>query len=86
MARLVGVGSADNEDPLRDAKTQMPDTFDNHRADNWRVMLAIADLAGEDWGDKARLAATRLEGASEPISGPRSGSGAALASARPQGA
>jgi hypothetical protein len=60
--------AADNEDALRDVKTSMPEAFDNRRADNWRVMFAIADLAGEDWGDKARLAATKLEGASDTTS------------------
>jgi putative DNA primase/helicase len=59
---------ADNEDALRDAKPSMPDTFDNRRADNWRVMLGIADLAGGDRGDQARLAASKLEGASDTSS------------------
>jgi uncharacterized protein DUF3631/CHC2-type zinc finger protein len=57
--------AADSEEALCAANTVMPEKFDNRRADNWRVMLAIADLAGEDWGDKARLAASRLEGASD---------------------
>ena len=56
--------SADNQKVLRDAKTLMPETFDNRRADNWRVMLAIADLAGEDWGEK-QFVAIKLEGASD---------------------
>jgi Protein of unknown function (DUF3631)/CHC2 zinc finger len=60
--------AADNEQALRDSKTPMPDTFDNRRADNWRVMLAIADMAGEDWAEKARLAAGKLEGASDTSS------------------
>ena len=60
--------AVDNQEVLRDVKTQMPDTFDNRRADNWRVMLGIADLAGEDWGDKSRLAAAKLEGASDTTS------------------
>jgi putative DNA primase/helicase len=42
--------------------------FDNRRADNWRVMLAIADLAGEEWGDMARAAAVKLEAASDTTS------------------
>ena len=46
----------------------MPEAFDNRRADNWRVMFAIADFAGEDWGEKARLAAGKLEGASDTSS------------------
>jgi hypothetical protein len=57
--------AADNEDVLHDAKPSMPAMFDNRRADNWRLPLAIADLAGEDWGDKARLAATMIEGAAD---------------------
>lgn len=45
----------------------MPAQFDNRRADNWRVMFAIADLCSgdEDYGDRARLAAAKLEGASD---------------------
>ena len=57
--------AADNADILRDAKPAMPEGFDNRRADNWRVMFAIADLAGEDWADEARLAARQIEGASD---------------------
>lgn len=57
--------SIDNVETLRAATPSMPEAFDNRRADNWRVQLAIADLAGEDWGDQARAAAIRLEGASD---------------------
>jgi hypothetical protein len=57
--------AADGEEALRAATTPMPEAFDNRRADNWLVMLAIADLAGGDWGDMARLAAIKLEGASD---------------------
>src|SRR5262249_28043449 len=56
LARWAG----DSEEALSAAKTPMPERFDNRRADNWRAMLAIADLAGEDWGDKARLAASKI--------------------------
>ena len=60
--------SIDNEDVLRDAKPHMPDTFDNRRADNWRLLFAIADLAGGEWGDKARAAASNIERASDTSS------------------
>jgi hypothetical protein len=40
----------------------MPDELQNRRADNWRIQFAIADLAGLDWGDKARAAAINIEG------------------------
>jgi hypothetical protein len=58
----------DNEDILKTADPAMPPGFENRRADNWRLMLAIADLAGEDWGDKTRAAAGRLERASDTTS------------------
>jgi hypothetical protein len=70
--------AADNEDALRDARPTMPDTFDNRRGDNWRVMLAIADLAGEDWGDQGRLAAVKIEGQADT----RTDGGRALTDAR----
>jgi len=51
----------DNADTLRDAKPVMPEGFDNRRADNWRAQLAIAELAGEEWAEKARIAAANLD-------------------------
>jgi hypothetical protein len=57
--------SMDNTEALRGYAPSMPDGFENRRADNWRVQFAIADLAGEDWGDKARMAAAKLEGSSD---------------------
>ena len=57
--------SIDNVEALRPAKPSMPENFDNRRADNWRIQLAIADLAGGEWGDQARLAATGFECASD---------------------
>ena len=60
--------AADNGDALRNADPSMPSGFDNRRADNWRVMFAIADGAGEGWGDKARAAASHLELASNTTS------------------
>jgi Protein of unknown function (DUF3631)/CHC2 zinc finger len=60
--------AADSEDTLREANPSMPPGFDNRRADNWCVMFAIADLADDDWGDKAREAAGRLERASDTTS------------------
>lgn len=65
LRRRLRRWSVDNENALRDAKPLMPEEFDNRRADNWRVMLAIADLAGDDWGDKARAAASAIECATD---------------------
>ena len=58
----------DNADPLRDAKPVLPEGFYNRRKDNWRLQLAIAELAGEDWAEKARAAAINIDRASDTSS------------------
>jgi hypothetical protein len=67
LRRRLRRWALDNEDALRAATPAMPEGFDNRRADNWRIMLAIADLCSgaEEWGDKARAAAIKIEGASD---------------------
>jgi putative DNA primase/helicase len=62
LRRRLRRWAMDNEDTLRNANPSMPDELQNRRADNWRIQFAIADLAGLDWGDKARAAATKIEG------------------------
>jgi hypothetical protein len=52
--------SMDNEEALRTATVAMPERFENRHGDNWRTQFAIADLAGEDWGDQARFVAARI--------------------------
>jgi putative DNA primase/helicase len=65
LRRRLARWATDNQDALRDAKPAMPPELQNRRADNWRLQLAIADLAGEDWGDKARVAAKEIEKTSD---------------------
>jgi hypothetical protein len=69
LRRRLRRWAMDNADSLQ-GEVSMPPSFDNRRADNWRVLLAIADLCSgaEDWGDKARAAAIELEGASDTSS------------------
>jgi hypothetical protein len=62
LRRRLRRWAMDNEDTLRDAKPSMPDELQNRRADNWHIQFAIADLAGLDWGHKARDAAIKIEG------------------------
>src|SRR5262249_15507148 len=59
--------SLDNAEALRDVTPSMPEQFDNRLEDNWRLQFAIADLCSgvEDWGQKARAAAVKIEGASD---------------------
>jgi Protein of unknown function (DUF3631) len=38
----------------------MPPELRNRAADNWRVLIAIADAASREWGEAARAAAIEL--------------------------
>jgi hypothetical protein len=49
-----------NMEALRKSDPEVPEGFANRLADNWRPLLAIADLAGGEWPRKARTAATML--------------------------
>lgn len=61
LRRRLARWSTDNKETLRNANPTMPDEPQNRRADNWQLQLAIADLAGSDWGQKARAAAVKIE-------------------------
>jgi putative DNA primase/helicase len=52
--------AADNGNALATAKPLQPAGFDNRLADNWRLLLAIAESAGETWAQQVRDAAERL--------------------------
>jgi hypothetical protein len=57
----------DNAVALRAAKPEFPPGFVNRVRTNWKALLAIAELAGEEWARKARKAARELEtGRDEP--------------------
>lgn len=50
----------DNKERLGKARPQMPPGMHNRVADNWNLLLAIADLAGREYADLARKAAVAL--------------------------
>ena len=52
--------STDNLSALKDAAPPMPSGFVNRLAANWRLLLAIADLAGGAFPKQARAAAVKL--------------------------
>lgn len=56
--------AADNFDKLVDPDPQMPEALNDRAADNWRSLLAIADLAGGEWPHLARQACLTLSGES----------------------
>jgi hypothetical protein len=50
----------DHVDELKKADPIIPEILGDRQADNWRPLLAIADLAGAGWMDKAHKAALAL--------------------------
>jgi putative DNA primase/helicase len=60
LARKAARWIADHKDVLRDADPEMPQELHDRAADNWQPLLAIADLAGWDWPQQARVAAQTL--------------------------
>jgi putative DNA primase/helicase len=55
--------AVDNKKALAGADPQIPDEITNARArDNWRPLLAIADLCSGEWSERARKAAKELSG------------------------
>ena len=62
LRRKAARWAADNLDKLTDPEPAIPDALNDRAADNWRPLLAIADLAGGDWPRRARDAACLLSG------------------------
>ena len=52
--------SMDNEPGLANARPAMPSGVNDRDADVWEPLLAIADAAGRDWPELARVAAVTL--------------------------
>src|SRR5262245_46230983 len=64
LRRQAARWAADNFGKLADPDPSVPGVLGDRAADNWRPLLAIADLAGGDWPDRAREAACVLSGES----------------------
>ena len=52
----------DNFEKLSNSQPVIPGSLHNRARDNWRPLLAIADLLGEQWGTRSRDAAIVLSG------------------------
>jgi putative DNA primase/helicase len=59
-ASRVARWANDNANRIRGLDPRMPDNVINRAADNWRPLLAIADVAGGAWHQRAREACTIL--------------------------
>jgi putative DNA primase/helicase len=60
LARKIVRWVDDHRLVLEQAEPEIPNALDDRAADNWRALLAIADLAGGDWPSRARDAALTL--------------------------
>ena len=60
LRRMVVRWTRNHLRALREADPDMPPELQDRAADNWRPLLAIADLAGGGWPDEARHAARGL--------------------------
>jgi len=57
LARKLARLAADHGSAIRSARPQIPDELNDRAQDNWEPLLAIAELAGEEWAQMARDAA-----------------------------
>lgn len=51
---------AGGSDALAGAEPDLPEALDDRARDGWEVLLAIADVAGDDWPQRGRIAALAL--------------------------
>lgn len=65
LGRRVVRWVKDHLDELDDADPQIPVELHDRAADNWRILIAIADVAGGAWPQRARAAAIALTGTTE---------------------
>jgi hypothetical protein len=65
LKQMASLWATENLAALAVAAPAMPATLINRARDNWHPLLAIADCAGGDWPDIARIAATTLSSGAE---------------------
>lgn len=71
LCRRAARWGADRLVELRAADPDLPPEISDRAADNWRPLLAIANLAGGEWPQRARQAALSLSGVAESQDGER---------------
>jgi Protein of unknown function (DUF3631) len=64
LARKARRWAADNAERVAAADPKLPDSIINRRADNWRPLFAIAEVAGGRWPQRVRAAALKEQAAS----------------------
>jgi len=69
IQRKLARFAEDYGEAIQEARPDLPDALNDRAQDNWEPLLAIADLAGEDWGRIAREAALKISSTeNEPAS------------------
>ena len=66
IRRKAARWALDQQDRLGNITAQPPETLHDRAQDLWRPLLAIAELAGHTWMDRARRAAVQLAGIEPP--------------------
>src|SRR5439155_9520403 len=66
LARKLARWAADNFDALAACDPPLPPGAFNRLADNWRPLLAVAQIAGGDWPARALAAFTHLSAPPSP--------------------
>jgi hypothetical protein len=59
LARKIARWTQNHADLIAAAEPEMPPGIYNREADNWKPLLAIADIAGGKWPERARAAALK---------------------------
>lgn len=65
IRRKLARFALDHAAQVRDARPRLPNELSDRAQDNWAPLLAIAELAGPEWFERATAAALKLSGASE---------------------
>ena len=66
LAEKLARFAEDYRDEVRRARPSLPESLNDRAQDNWEPLLAIADVAGCGWTDRARKVAQKLSGAEGP--------------------
>jgi len=69
LCRQAARWAKDHLAALQEADPQVPEELDDRAADNWRPLLSIADLVGDEWSARAREAARRVSGGERRVDG-----------------
>ena len=67
LQRQLARFAVDNSTAVRAARPDLPEELNDRAQDNWEPLLAIADLAGDDFGRLAREAAVKLSAISQDV-------------------